>query len=157
MLEWRVNMENSLKGLMLAAGTIITCIIISLGFFIAREAKDTAAAGAGQINELNAEFSENARTIYDGTEVSGSEVLNVIRKFQGEYMGIWVKTMKEENFYGHMFERETGELGDDSKTDYKTAQEESNKNYINPIGRFMGSIVRDDNGTITGIEFKQQP
>ena len=30
-------MENSLKGLMLAAGIIITCIIISLGFYIARE------------------------------------------------------------------------------------------------------------------------
>ena len=39
-------MENSLKGLLLAAGTIITCIIISLGFYIAREAKDTAATGA---------------------------------------------------------------------------------------------------------------
>ena len=47
-------MENSLKGLLLAAGTIITCIIISLGFYIAREAKDTAATGAGQINALNA-------------------------------------------------------------------------------------------------------
>ena len=32
-------MENSLKGLMLAAGIIITCIIISLGFYIAREAR----------------------------------------------------------------------------------------------------------------------
>ena len=27
-------MENSLKGLILAAGTIITCVVISLGFFI---------------------------------------------------------------------------------------------------------------------------
>ena len=38
-------MENSLKGLMLAAGIIITCIIISLGFYIAREARDTASEG----------------------------------------------------------------------------------------------------------------
>ena len=45
-------MENSLKGLMLAAGIIITCIIISLGFYIAREASDTASSGTGQINEL---------------------------------------------------------------------------------------------------------
>ncbi|NLZ80843.1 MAG: hypothetical protein GX913_03455 [Clostridiales bacterium] len=149
-------MENSLKGLMLAAGTIITCIIIGLGFFIAREAKDTAAAGAGQINELNAEFSENARTIYDGTEVSGSEVLNVIRKFQGEPMGVWVKTMKESNFYGYEFDRESGELDRKSETDYKTAQKEESDNYINPIGRFEGSIIRDANGTITGLEFEQQ-
>ncbi len=151
-------MENSLKGLMLAAGTIITCIIIGLGFFIAREAKDTAATGAGQINELNAEFSENARTIYDGTEVSGSEVLNVIRKFQGESIGVRVQTKKNENstFYGYKYSEETGELGKESDVDYKSAQKEVNANYINPIGRFMGSIFRDDNGTITGISFVQQ-
>ncbi|RGS63463.1 hypothetical protein DWX81_15600 [Roseburia inulinivorans] len=41
-------MENSLKGLMLAAGIIITCIIISLGFYIAREARDTASEGTGR-------------------------------------------------------------------------------------------------------------
>ncbi len=46
-------MENSLKGLLLAAGTIITCVIIGLGFYIAREARDTAANGAGQISKLN--------------------------------------------------------------------------------------------------------
>ena len=73
-------MENSLKGLMLAAGIIITCIIISLGFYIAREARDTASEGTGQINQLQAEFTDASKTMYDGTEVSGSEVLNVIRK-----------------------------------------------------------------------------
>ena len=31
-------MENSLKGLILAAGTIITCVVISLAFYISREA-----------------------------------------------------------------------------------------------------------------------
>ena len=72
-------MENSLKGLMLAAGIIITCIIISLGFYIAREARDTASEGTGQINQLQAEFTDASKTMYDGTEVSGSEVLNVIR------------------------------------------------------------------------------
>ena len=49
-------MDNSLKGLILAAGTIITCVVISLGFFIAREAKDTASNGANQINKLNSEL-----------------------------------------------------------------------------------------------------
>ena len=64
-------MENSLKGLILAAGTIITCIVIGLGFYIAREARDTASSGAGQINKLNAEFADTSKTMYEGTEVSG--------------------------------------------------------------------------------------
>ena len=56
-------MENSLKGLMLAAGIIITCIIISLGFYIAREARDTASEGTGQINQLQAEFTDASKTM----------------------------------------------------------------------------------------------
>ena len=84
-------MENSLKGLMLAAGIIITCIIISLGFYIAREARDTASEGTGQINQLQAEFTDASKTMYDGTEVSGSEVLNVIRQWEFLYRRIKIK------------------------------------------------------------------
>ena len=90
-------MENSLKGLLLAAGTIITCIVISLGFFIAREARDTAADGAGQISKLNAEFNESDKVMYDGLKVSGSEVINVINKFRNNTLAIKVVTKKKSN------------------------------------------------------------
>ena len=75
-------MENSLKGLILAAGTIITCVVISLGFFISREAKDTASNGANQINKLNAEFIPiSKRTIHDiQVELSGSLSYNEIMR-----------------------------------------------------------------------------
>lgn len=149
-------MENSLKGLMLAAGTIVTCIIISLGFYIAREAKDTAVSGAMQINKLNMEFTENSKTIYDGTEVSGSEVLNAIRKFQGETTGILVQTKKDTSYYGYNFNEETGELGGSSQLDYLTAKKEDSSNFINPNARFSGTVIRDINGTITGLKFVQQ-
>ena len=56
---------------MMAAGIIITCIIISLGFYIAREASDTASSGTGQINELQAEFADTSKMMYENTEVSG--------------------------------------------------------------------------------------
>ena len=127
-------MENSLKGLMLAAGIIITCIIISLGFYIAREARDTASEGTGQINQLQAEFTDASKTMYDGTEVSGSEVLNVIRKFSDETMGILVQTNKNKTYYNYNFDIDK---------------------YINPTARFQGSIVKDVNGTIIGIVFAQ--
>lgn len=149
------SMENSLKGLILAAGTVITCIIISLGFYIAREAKDTAASGAGQINKLNAEFAENEKTLYDGTEVSGSEVLNVIRRFQNEACGIYVKTNKCERFYGYEFELTSGNLIAKTDNTYKLARMEDNEAYINPNARFMGNVIRDINNTITGIGFTQ--
>ncbi len=149
-------MENSLKGLMLAAGIIITCIIISLGFYIAREASDTASSGTRQISELQEEFTDASKTMYDNTEVSGSEVVNVIRKFQDEMLGICVQTKKTTTYYNYRFSESDGSLGQQAATDYKTAQSATSVNYINPTGRFLGTVVRDANGTITGLYFQQQ-
>ncbi len=149
-------MENSLKGLMLAAGIIITCIIISLGFYIAREASDTASSGTGQINELQAEFADTSKTMYENTEVSGSEVINVIRKFSDEMIGIKVQTKKNTSYYIYQFSDSDGSLKNASSLDYKSAQNAASANYINPTGRFLGAVVRDANGTITGLSFVQQ-
>lgn len=149
-------MENSLKGLMLAAGIIITCIIISLGFYIAREASDTASSGTRQISELQEEFTDASKTMYDNTEVSGSEVINVIRKFSDEMLGIKVQTKKNTSYYNYQFSDADGSLGQRAATDYKTAQVATNTNYINPAGRFLGNVIRDANGTITGLFFQQQ-
>lgn len=149
-------MENSLKGLMLAAGIIITCIIISLGFYIAREASDTASSGTGQINELQAEFADTSKTMYENTEVSGSEVINVIRKFSDEMIGVKVQTKKNTSYYIYQFSDTDGSLKNTSSLDYKSAQNVTSSNYINPTGRFLGTVVRDANGTITGLSFVQQ-
>lgn len=149
-------MENSLKGLMLAAGIIITCIIISLGFYIAREASDTASSGTGQINELQAEFADMSMTMYENTEVSGSEVINVIRKFSNEMIGVRVQTKKNTSYYIYQFSDADGSLKNASALDYKSAQDATSANYINPTGRFLGAVVRDANGTITGLSFVQQ-
>jgi len=149
-------MENSLKGLSLAAGIIITCIIISLGFYIAREASDTASLGAGQISKLNAEFSDASLTMYDGTQVSGSEVINVIRKFAEDKIGILVVTNKSSTYYIYHFDTETGELAETADANYRTARDTSSASYINPTGRFDGTVVRDANGTITGLVFLQE-
>ena len=148
-------MENSLKGLILAAGTIITCVVISLSFFIAREAKNTANNGANQINQLNAEFMESDKTIYDGVTVSGSEVINVIKKFANDKLSISVKTNRGTTYYGYCINETNGDITTESNSDIKNAYEVGHSNYINPYGRFMGKIVRDANNVITAIVFEQ--
>ena len=148
-------MENSLKGLMLAAGIIITCVVISLGFVIAREAKDTASGGVNQLNMLNNEFAEGDKTLYDGVSVSGSEVLNVIRKYQGQSLGILVKTNKISTYYGVSFDEATGALTGQAGKTYTDALDPANDHYINPYGSFKGKVVRDINNVIVGIIFEQ--
>ncbi len=145
-------MENSLKGLLLAGGTVITCIIIGLGFYIAREARDTASAGSGQINRLNAEFMESDKIMYDGIDVSGSEVLNVINKFKNDELCIQVDT-KKGGLASYIYADTT--LTAKSKHSIKEAQELKGLYYVNPNALFQGNVLRDDNNVIVGLLFKQ--
>ena len=148
-------MDNSLKGLILAAGTIITCIVISLGFYISREARDTAASGAGQISKLNAEFNESDKVMYDGLSVSGSEVINVINKFKNGDIAIQVNTRKCSTYYDNVLDDKQTEIIGTSSASVKSAQNSQSNAYINPNGQFLGSIIRDVNYTIIGIIFSQ--
>jgi hypothetical protein len=148
-------MDNSLKGLILAAGTIITCIVISLGFYISREARDTAASGAGQISKLNAEFNESDKVMYDGLNVSGSEVVNVINKFKNGDIAIQVNTKKCSTYYVNILDDKQTVINGSSSASVKTAQNSLSSVYINPNAQFQGSIIRDVNNTIIGIIFAQ--
>lgn len=148
-------MENSLKGLILAAGTIITCLVISLGFFIAKEAKASATNGAGQISRLNSEFVDSDKIIYDNTQISGSEVINVINKYKNELIGIIVTTSRDTQNYSYNIDEISGNLLDLAVLGYSADMKVSDISYINPVARFNGTVIRDRNGAITGLRFKQ--
>ncbi|MBO8463440.1 MAG: hypothetical protein IAC13_05855 [Firmicutes bacterium] len=146
-------MENSLKGLLLAGATVITCIILGLGFYIAREAKSTASSGAEQINRLHAEFIEGDKVLYDGVQVSGSEVIHAIHKFQNEDLCIQVST-KKGGIVSYGYTDTT--LSTKSSHTWKETQNIKGTYYINPTALFQGEVVRDDNFAIVGLVFKQQ-
>lgn len=149
-------MENSLKGLILAAGTIITCVVISLGFYLSKEAQATATTGTSQIGKINSEFAESDKNIYDGAKVSGNEVVNAVKKLAGQEVGIFVITKSTTTFYGYEFDINTGALRTASKTDISKAGSSSSSTYINPYAMFQGEVVRNANNAITGIIFTQQ-
>lgn len=151
-------MENSLKGLLLAAGVIISCIVIGLGFYIAREARDTAANSTGQIAKLNAEFNESDKTMYDGMSVSGSEVINVVNKFKNDTISVVVvNKLGTKTYYGYTVSEGVthSTLGGSAKTDIKAAQKIGNSSYINPNAQFACTVLRDINNTIIGLKFVQ--
>ena len=67
-----------------------------------------------------------------------------------------VKTNKTSTYYIYQFDTSSGELKGKTTEDYKVAQNELSNSYINPNGRFEGGVVRDSNGTITGLTFTQK-
>lgn len=148
-------MENSLKGLILAAGTVITCLVISLGFYLSKEAQSTASTGTSQIGKINSEFAENDKIMYDNVRVSGSEVINAIRKFEDESIGISVETNSGQTFYGYGFDFNTGEITVMSDNHYDESVNKDADTYINPYAEFEGEVIRNANEVITGIAFTQ--
>ena len=89
-------MENSLKAIIIGAGVVITMIVVSIGFLLMRSGQSTAQNAINRLDQISSEMSESQYTMYDGMEIRGSEVVNVLRKYKDEYIGICVKQKKHE-------------------------------------------------------------
>ena len=143
-------MENSLKGLMLAAGVVITCIVISLGFYMSREAKNAANNGISQISNMTA-VNDAAKEMYDGLSISGREVVNVLKKYADELTAgsliVSVATGKGQSAVNTTYANAYTSQND--PTVY------TNSSYINPNGVFIGSVTSDTKGVIT-MQFVQE-
>lgn len=152
--------ENVLGFIKWAAGIVITLAIISIAFIVFNIAKDGTMAGVNKISSMNAQIAESDITIYDDQEVSGSEVVNVIRKFNERYLAIQVQTGKNTGgtWYGYSASISSGiaTIGSVSSSAIADAIDEKNAHYINPNGRFMGKVYRDNNGAVVAVVFSQK-
>ncbi len=152
-------MENSLKAVLIGAGVVITLIVVSIGFMLMRSGQNTALATIGKLDQLNVDMTESQYTMYDGLEVSGSEVVNIIRKFENEYIGVKVITKKDTSGKWYInnvniASKKINEGG--TKSEVSEAIDETKENYVNPNGVFKGKLYRDENATIVGLVFTQQ-
>ena len=93
--------------------------------------------------------------MYDNVTVSGSEVVNAIKKLDGEFVGINVITNNSNDFYGYQFDISSGEIMMKSTKSYNQAISSSASNYINPYASFKGKVIRNGNNVITGVKFEQ--
>lgn len=150
-------MENSTKAVIIAASLVITLLIVTVGFMILRSGQEAAKQSLSKMNETTNALSESDYTTYEGYEASGSEVLNALQKFKNKKVGIYVDTTAAGSgtWYINMVDS-TGKLGSASSASLTDTRDVTQEKYINPNGRFMGEVVRDANGVITGLKFIQQ-
>ena len=135
------NMSNSLKGLMLAAGVIITCMVISIGFFIAREAKDIASQGVEQMGFYVEDMANGGIDFYDGMVVSGSEVERTMKRLYTR-TGILVRQKNGSTAYVDSTASDIGER--------------IRLMSLNPHGSFLGSVEYDEKGKVKCLVFNQE-
>jgi hypothetical protein len=106
-------------------------------------------------------MSESQYTMYDGMEIRGSEVVNVLRKFKDEYIGVCVKTKKNSSGTWYIYNvtlsgGNDAEIGAESDKSISNTMDETSDEYVNPNGVFIGSIARDKNGRIAALIFEQK-
>lgn len=74
-------MENIFKIIMIAVGTIITVGVISYAISIKNSGDQLASKGMNQLNSQLSGLSDADKTIYDGTTLSGTDVIQTIQKY----------------------------------------------------------------------------
>ncbi len=153
-------MEKSMDMVKLGVAILITMILIGFAILAMNSGKDTAQTGINEMDAMSAGLVESKYTMYDGVDIKGSEVLNIIRKFKDDYVGIKVITGKNSGgaWYIYNGTESSGsvELNSEIDFDLANAQDKSNNEYINPNGKFAGKVYRDGNGSITALIFEQK-
>lgn len=145
------NIEKATYILILAASTIITCVIVWIAFTAMDTGKELASSANEQMAKLNNDIKDNGIMRFDKEEVQGSEVINFIKEYLGDYLDgetgeiyITVKTKISEKTYTNG--THITKLYDFTKTDY----------YIKPTGLFVGEVIKNTNKVILGVKFVQK-
>ena len=147
--------EAVVKWLGLGAAVLLLVGAIVLGVRYKTQSDGINNAASNKYAKVTADLADADVDSYDGTTLSGSEVLNVIKKFDDTKISIRVVTKKSTSYYGYSLNA-NNDLVANGTTSLTKAKEMSNNAYINPTGIFSGSILKDQNDVKTGICFTQE-
>lgn len=148
-------MSVGLKGLTLGAGIVMTLVIISLAYYVTNVSAATITNGTAKINNMSIQLQESDKTMYEGIDIQGSEVINVINKFKAEDLSVKVITKKSAIYYNRILTSSDTELGTASNASIRDAQNLSSSSYINQNAMFSCEVMRDKNNAIIGLRFTQ--
>lgn len=159
-------MSDAAKILIFAATIIVVCVLCAIGFKTANEGKSIVSSGTSQLNAMSSEYQDVNKSIYDGSTILGSELVNMIKKSieKDEYISIVVQTLANKTgvAYNYAYVPTTTNgvvvhaiaatpAPEKTVTDLK-----GNSNYINPSAQFLGTVYKDVNNNVICILFEQQ-
>lgn len=143
--------EAVVKGLLIAGGVSLTCFVIGLLIYAGNQGSSLASNVIDNTAGINESLTNSNLNQYDMQVVYGSEVLNAIRKFQGD-LTVSVSTLDsadavtETNYVGAFAVANAPFLSDGSV----------NASYINPYASFEGKVIMNANGVASRLQFTQR-
>ncbi|MGV2887631.1 ABC transporter permease [Paenibacillus taichungensis] len=159
-------MNNAQSALKMAAGFFLAIALITIAVVMFINAQDATKSAQSNFSSIQEELDQTQFTVYDNTTVSGSQVVNALRKFQDKNeFGVQVVTGK--NPTGSWYFKTVNTTVPVGSTGYGSitgttptgtlanALNEAVNDYINPSGKFKAQIVKDNSNVIRGIIFIQ--
>lgn len=144
------KLEHITKLILFIASIFITIGIISFALIAYHQSLRTSSISNNQLNDFSKQLSISDLVMYDGKEIQGNDVVNLIKKKLGEFTDteiapiyINVVTSKSINKYIN-------------GVNVNNIQNFTSVNYINPNAIFLGEIQKDKNHVILGIKFTQK-
>lgn len=154
-------MGHGLKLLLMAAGAIITCVVVVVGFQLTKSGKSDTSKASEQYTGVMSSYDNVQLTSYEDMEVSGTDVVNFIKdnasfivNSQIDKIAVTTKLSGSQTYQASTYKTETVQK---LKNDVNTNQGSTTaSNYINPSGTFHCTVTRNSNGMITEITFQQK-
>ncbi|WP_433946595.1 ABC transporter permease [Paenibacillus sp. SN-8-1] len=157
-------MNNASTALKVAAGIFLTIALITIVVILFISAQEATKTAQNNFSDIQTELAQASFTVYDDTSISGSQVVNAIRKYNGkDQFGIKVLTGKNQSgvWYGSSLNTADvtdgayGSVTGKSTTDVSKSWDETDSNYVNPSGKFKAQVVKDSSNVVRGLIFIQ--
>ncbi|WP_068617459.1 ABC transporter permease [Paenibacillus tuaregi] len=157
-------MNNASTALKVAAGIFLTIALITIVVILFISAQEATKTAQNNFSDIQTELAQASFTVYDDTSISGSQVVNAIRKFKDKgQFGIKVHTGKNKSGVWYGSSLNVGDASDGSygsvigksDTDAGVSWDETSPNYVNPSGKFRAQVVKDSSNVVRGLIFTQ--
>lgn len=152
-------MDNAQKAIMIGVGLFITIIIIAIVMVITGMGQDLANNATNQLGQMSDQLQKSLTQEYDGTTLSGTQVLAAVKKYLGD------SNMAIELHNNASSPTQAGGLvvsGTNKVTENSTipqAGDFSNRTktdtYIVPTAKYYAELLRV-NDAVVGIKFTKK-
>ena len=151
-------MSNIWKFLLLAVGCIIVVALITLSLRVSKKGESDTEKNLGQYNRVAGDAEDAELTMYEGTEVNGSEIKDLIRRHSGDdYISIKViNGKKDTEDYIHVSTITNGVATIGAELSTAVSEKTSDDHYINDGGTFKAAVFYDQNDIVACLRFIQQ-
>lgn len=155
--------DAATNGLTMGFNIILACMIASLAIFLMMAGRNLTSVVGARISNTNANILNDELVQFDGTTVTGADVVNCIKKYSNSIEIVIHKYCGKNKDEAVMADWSTRSLVDGKFQNYPSyAYDDMLGNpladgqlYVNPNAKFTGSVARNANGAISSLSFTQ--